>query len=236
MLSRLLPLLDGADVYLLGTGLPSFWVMRMGDMRLILGLSGWTKNDWTGPSALDQLMPPAEPSHELLGDIAAAFKSRPMLTFSEVRTRTGAAPAYAAAGLNRLALLGQVIHDLPGNVYRWRQILPVALSVEQMGPENPETAAGRELVRKQQVQITRDEQTTTGMRALTGNVPERPTEILLDKDNKITRGKCTCSFFFQSGLRRGPCRHMQGATGGKARGGALPSMEQWFEQMAMTSV
>jgi hypothetical protein len=234
VLARLLPLLDDADVYLLGTGLPSFWVMRMGEMYLILGLSGWTKNDWTGPSALDQLAPPAEPSHELMGDIAGAFRSKPALTFNEIRTRTGAAPAYVAAGLNRLALLGQVIHDLPGGVYRWRQVLPVALSLEQMGPENPETVGGRELVRKQQVYITRDEQTTTGMRALTGNVPERPTEILLDKDNKITRGKCTCSFFYQSGLRRGPCRHMQALRAVALRGGGTPSMEQWFEQMAMS--
>ena len=220
VLARLLPLHDGAEVYLLGTGLPSFWVMRMGPMRLILGLSGWTKNDWTGPSALDQLAPPAEPSNELLGDIAAAFRARPALTFRDIQARTGAAPAFVAAGLNRLALLGQVIHDMPAGLYRWRSILPVALSLEQIGPENPETAAGRDLIRKGQVHVTRDEQTPTGLRALTGDVPERPTEILLDRDNKITRGKCTCSFFFQSGLRRGPCRHMQRWRRGPERRGA----------------
>jgi hypothetical protein len=234
VLARLLPLLEGADVYLLGTGLPGFWVMRMGSMRLILGLSGWTKNDWTGPSALDQLMPPAEPSTELLGDIAAAFRDQPALTFDQVRARTGAAPAFVAAGLNRLALLGQVIHDMPAGLYRWRQVLPVALSLEQMGPENPETAAGRELVRKGQVQITRDEQTPKGLRALSGNVPERPTDILLDRDNKIVRGKCTCSFFYQSGLRRGPCRHMQALRSVALSGGSQPSLEQWFEQLAMS--
>ena len=46
------------DVYLLGTGLPSFWVADMGDMQLTLGLSGWTANDWTRGSALDLLAPP----------------------------------------------------------------------------------------------------------------------------------------------------------------------------------
>src|SRR5262249_58906629 len=30
VLARLLPLAEGADVYLLGTGLPSFWSVRMG--------------------------------------------------------------------------------------------------------------------------------------------------------------------------------------------------------------
>lgn len=58
LLARLLPLMEGADVYLLGTGLPSFWSVRMGEMRLMLGLSGWTANDWTGATALDQIAPP----------------------------------------------------------------------------------------------------------------------------------------------------------------------------------
>ncbi len=54
-LARLLPLAERFDVYLLGTGFPSFWVARMGEMRLTLGLSGWTTNDWTRGSALDLL-------------------------------------------------------------------------------------------------------------------------------------------------------------------------------------
>jgi hypothetical protein len=234
VLARLLPLVDGADVYLLGTGLPSFWVLLMGEMRLLLGLSGWTKNDWTGSSALDQLAPPAEPSQELLGDIATCFRGNPSLTFDEIRARTGAAPAFVAAGLNRLALLGQVIHDLPARLYRWRQILPVALSLQQIGPENPENLGAREIVRKGQVTITRDEMTPTGLRALTGNVPERPTEILLDKDNRITRGKCTCSHHYQYGLKRGPCRHMQALRTVALSGAGQPSMEQWFAQLATT--
>ena len=55
-LARLLPLVDEVDVFLLGTGLPSFWSVRMGEMRLLLGLSGWTANDWTsGGGALADL-------------------------------------------------------------------------------------------------------------------------------------------------------------------------------------
>ena len=50
-LARLLPLASEIDVYLLGNGLPSFWVVQMGNMRLTLGLSGWTTNDWTRAAA-----------------------------------------------------------------------------------------------------------------------------------------------------------------------------------------
>lgn len=53
-LARTLPLAESFDVHLLGTGLPHFWVARMGDMRLTLGLSGWTVNDWTRSARSDR--------------------------------------------------------------------------------------------------------------------------------------------------------------------------------------
>ena len=44
-----------AVTFFLLYSLPSFWVADMGDMKLTLGLSGWTTNDWTRGSALDLL-------------------------------------------------------------------------------------------------------------------------------------------------------------------------------------
>src|SRR5260370_1272700 len=151
--------------------------------------------------------PRAARSHDLLADVTATFKERPAQSFAQVRQRTGASAPYLAAALNRLALLGQLVHDLPAGLYRWRPIMPVALSVEQIGPENPETAAARDLARR--VQLTRDERLPNGLRLLGGTVPERPAELLLDPDRRMLRGKCTCSHHFPRGLRRGPCRRLQ---------------------------
>jgi hypothetical protein len=231
VLARLLPLMDSAEVYLLGTGLPSFWVVRMGDMRITLGLSGWTANDWTGAAALDQLAPPADPSTDLLGDIARTFKTQPAQTFEQVRSKTGAAAAYAAAGLNRLALQGHLIHDLSSGQYRWRQIMPVAVAQSQIGPDHPETVAARELIEQNKVNLTRDERTPQGLRVLAGKIPERPVELLLDGDGRMLRGKCTCSHHFKGGLRMGPCRHLQ-ALRLAAMGGKTPStLERWYERL-----
>jgi hypothetical protein len=229
VLARLLPLLESLDVYLLGTGLPSFWVVRMGEMRLILGLSGWTTNDWTGSSALDQIAPPAEPSDTLLGDIAVAFRERPALTFDQVRQRTGAAAPFVAAGLNRLAQLGQLIHDLPAGLYRWRQIMPVAVSLEQIGPDSPETMGARELITARKVRLERDEQLVSGLRLLAGKVPDRPVELLLDADGRMIRGKCTCSHHFKGGLRMGPCRHLQALRSTAMGGQPKKTLEKWYE-------
>lgn len=234
LLGRLLPLLDEAEVYLLGTGLPSFWSIRMGEMRLLLGLSGWTANDWTSSAgALDQLAPPAEPSPALLGDIAGCFQQSPALNFEAIRQRTGASPAYVAAGLNRLALLGQLIHDLHAGVYRWRQILPVPLSPEQVGAENEETTAARQFVRTARVHVTRDDRRDDGLRILEGTVPDRPVSLLLDADGRMLRGRCTCSHHFTGGLRRGPCRHLQALRTAATERQTPWSLEAWFQALSM---
>jgi hypothetical protein len=234
VLARLLPLLDHAEVFLLGTGLPSFWVARMGEMRLTLGLSGWTTNDWTGASALDQLAPPGEPTAAVLAKVASAFQASPTLTFAQVqRQAKGVAAPDVAAGLNRLALMGQLIHDLPAGAYRWRQIMPVAVSLQQLGGgESPETEAAKQLVAQgRQIKVDRDETTDSGLRKVTGKVENRPVEVLLDGDGRIVRGKCTCSHHFTGGLRKGPCRHLQ-ALRTKVLGTVQSAtLDKWYQRL-----
>ena len=55
VLERLLPITRKVKVHLLGRGLPSFYVMYIDGQVFTLGLSGWTKNDWSGSSNFDLL-------------------------------------------------------------------------------------------------------------------------------------------------------------------------------------
>ena len=138
-----------------------------------------------------------------------------------------------SAGLNKLALLGQVIHDLPHQVYRWRQVMPVTLSAEMIGPENPETVAARELVGKR-VRITTDGTDAKGQRHVTAVVDGRSTaQVTLDADDRIVGGKCGCSYFYTGGLRKGPCRHLQAIRNkalGIDQGGT--TLEAWYRRFA----
>jgi hypothetical protein len=229
MLDRLLPLLDEAEVYLLGTGLPSFWSVRMGEMRLLLGLSGWTANDWTGGSSLAQLAPPSEPSRYLASQVASSFRANPGQTLAEVASRAGGPEAQVLAVLNQLAGLGQVIHDLHAGLYRWRSIMPAPLSPERLGPESPETVAAREIARTRSVRVARDEVRPDGGRVLEGTILDRPASLVLDADGRMLRGHCTCSHHHTGGLRKGPCRHLQALRQkADARADAPSSLDAWF--------
>ena len=147
LLARLLPLLDEAEVYLLGTRPAELLVDPDGRDAAVagpLGLDGQRLDRQLG--ARPARTPGRARATTSWATSRPPSSDQPALTFDQIQQRTGAAPAFVAAGLNRLALLGQVIHDLHAGLYRWRQIMPVALSLELIGPENPETAAARELV------------------------------------------------------------------------------------------
>jgi hypothetical protein len=229
VLARLLPMLDEAEVHLLGTGLPSFWSIRMGEVRLLLGLSGWTANDWTGGSTLAQLAPPAEPSRYLVQQVAASFRASPSRTLDQISDRTGGARPEVLAALNQLAGLGQLIHDLHAGVYRWRSVMPVTLSAELIGPEDPEAVAAREIARTQSVHVTRDQFTDDRRRIIEGKILQRPVFLLLDPDGRMVRGQCTCSHHYKGGLRNGPCRHLQALRDKATATGSGPTtLAEWF--------
>jgi hypothetical protein len=135
-----------------------------------------------------------------------------------------------AAGLNRFALLGQLIHDLAGGVYRWRTILPAEAALKQVKIDSPEAEAAKALVEADRVRVTRDE-TVGGLRALTGQVESKEIEVVCDPDGRVTRGQCNCSHYFRFKLRAGPCRHMQALR--RAADGARPAgtLEQWYRML-----
>ncbi|MEW6351862.1 MAG: metal-binding protein [Thermodesulfobacteriota bacterium] len=207
VLARLLPLVERVDVYLLGTGLPSFWVAKMGEMHLTLGLSGWTANEWTRGSALDLLAPPVLPSERMVSDAAAFLRTQRAGTLDQIEAGLHYGRAMTAAVLNRLAHCGQAIYDLAHGRYRWRQALPMALGEEQTGPENPELAAANRIVLGNKATIDRKEDLPTGT-FLQGRAENTSCELVINCDGLIGRGKCGCAHHRKFGIRRGPCRHL----------------------------
>ena len=107
--------------------------------------------------------------------------------------------------------------------------MPVALSLEQLGPESPETLAARELVARRTVKIARDLNRPDGLRILEGESGGRPVSLLLDADGRMLRGRCTCSHHFTGGLRKGPCRHLQALRLFTSHWDKAPNLESWFQ-------
>ncbi|MBI4816732.1 MAG: SWIM zinc finger family protein [Deltaproteobacteria bacterium] len=207
-LARVLPLAEHVDVSLLGSGLPSIWTAHLGDMRFVLGLSGWTTSDWSSGAGLDLLSGAFDADPALAKKLDAHLESVRFAKLADLEKATGAPEAKLTAALFLLAKQGQAIFDFAHGVYRHRPVLSVALSDELLGPEPPELVGARNIVRSHAVRITK-ETNAAGLRILVGQVgDEREVELALDSDGMVKKGRCNCSWHFRFKLRQGPCRHL----------------------------
>lgn len=208
-LARVLPLADRVEVRLLGSGLPSVWIAHMGDMRLVLALSGWTTNDWTSGVGLDLLAGSRPVDMRVMGLADRYLLKEQRGTLSEIASATGSSEENLVPALHKLAKQGQLIFDHADQLYRYRQVMPEVLGEALLGPEHPELVAGREIPQQPKgVVVSRNEMMADGRRMIMAKVDNTSCEVIFDADLVMKKAKCSCSFFHKSGLRAGPCRHL----------------------------
>ncbi|NMO13794.1 SWIM zinc finger family protein [Pyxidicoccus fallax] len=208
VLARLLPLAERVEVQLLGSGLPSIWTVHMGEMRMVLALSGWTANDWTGGASLELLAGDARPDARAVELLTQRLREVQRATLAELASHVSAPREALLGSLHLLAKQGQVVYDFAAQSYRWRQVMPVALSESVLGPEPEEVVQGRRLYQEQKVKLLREESLSGARRVIVAKVAEMECEALFDLDGGLSRAKCGCAHFRRVGLRAGPCRHL----------------------------
>jgi hypothetical protein len=208
VLARLLPLAEKVDVLLFGSGLPSVWTVHMGEMRFVLGLSGWTANDWTRGSNLDTFFAGFEAPPGVADALARYLEVARSAALGDLEKQVSAPRKQVLAGLHELAKRGQLVFDYAAGLYRWRPILPVALTDALLGPESPELVEGRRIAGENKVTIEREEHVRGGGRLLVAKAAGVACEGVVDADGAFRAAKCSCSHFFKNRLRAGPCRHL----------------------------
>ena len=208
VLSRVLPLAEKVTVQLLGSGLPSIWTVHMGELRLTLALSGWTANDWSAGANLAALGGNFTSDPRCLAQLSRHLLTAQLAPLSELTHVTEAPRNVVLGSLHQLARQGQVIYDFALQQYRWRQVMPVALSESVLGPEPEELVVGRRLAAEGAVKIVREEQLTLERRLVMAEVGALTCEAVLDLDGGLTRARCGCSYFRKFRLRGGRCRHL----------------------------
>ncbi len=122
-LARLIPACQHVEVYLAGHGLPSIYILDLGDLLFTLALSGWTDNDWTGGAAKFDLLSrrlTATPA-ELTRTYDALKKVR-LAKEAELTTATGLGVEKVRACLSYLCQVGRAMYDLGGKVFRHRDL------------------------------------------------------------------------------------------------------------------
>jgi hypothetical protein len=214
VLARLLPIAERVTVQLLGSGLPSIWTVHLGEMRFVLALSGWTTNDWTSGANLELLAGAFVPDLRAAATLRAHLKQHHTATFEGLSRLVDVSRPVLIGSLHHLAQQGQLIFDFATRQYRFREVMPAALSESVLGPPSPELTEGLAAFRQGQVLVERRE-LLPGSRQLvmarvrtSGSKEGTRCEAVFDGDGGYAKAACTCDHFRAFRLRKGPCRHL----------------------------
>nr|HEX4312400.1 SWIM zinc finger family protein [Kofleriaceae bacterium] len=232
-LARILPHAKRVTVAVAGPGLPTQYIVDLGDATLAIALSGWTDAGWAGVSTFDLLAADTD-AGRIDALVATLASSRAGIAPDALAQHTRSTRAELRPQL--LAALAQlrVGHDLASGQFFARPLvaeLPAADALRFGGPR--EAAAHRILSEPGAVTITKQADQPEG-RTISGQVVARSgsagprsaadgrraesidgtaarafsPEFTIDRDGRTTKASCTCSDFRRTGLKDGPCEHM----------------------------
>lgn len=211
LLERLIALATRVRVHLLGTGLPSFWVVEMGDVTVTLGLSGWSANDWSAAARFNLLAPRHHVDESAKLAVAQDLQRHWQATPAQIAVRTGLQRADVNAALALWTQAGRAVYDLPGGRFAWRELMREPLQLATLQAASEEENAGLQLVLAGGVTLQGIDQADGHLRlrgqVKQGSRTEQPV-LELNADEQISDAQCTCNHFQQHRLRHGPCSHM----------------------------
>jgi len=212
ILERLISIAQKFTIHLLGRGMPSFYVADLGDMTFTLGLSGWTKNDWSQSGNFDLMAPRANVDALTQQKVFAELQTVYLASPDELARRLSLDRSLVLGALSAYTQAGRVMFDVPKQVYRLRELSREPLPMDKLRFANEREEKARAFVDRKTVQITQASEPYPNHLRLQGtilaNKHRTTTELTLDADERMAGAMCDCNFFRQNKLHKGPCEHI----------------------------
>lgn len=219
-LARLLPVARRVTVSLAGLGMPSFYELDLGELSFVLGLSGWTDNDWAGGARFELLGRRLDGTANDLMLTYGALKVPRFASAEDLARQTGLGLEKTRSALSYLCQIGRAMFDLSGGVYRHRDLFADVFTLKEaqhavsavVEEKNPQQKAARAVFDSDNVRIIAHRPVPTGYK-LSGSVRGshgervRP-QLHVDAEGQIIEGSCTCRHFQSHQLTQGPCEHL----------------------------
>jgi hypothetical protein len=215
LVRRLLPFVGEVEVHLLGSGLPSFWVLRAGPVTLTLGLTGFTAANWSQAVSFDLLLPRKTQGAAQLETVLRYLSTVWVADARQLAASTGLKGEALAEALQTGCQQGRLMYDLAGDVYRLRALTEAPLDLGRLEYRNQRERTAHDLLaRRGAVEIVAENRIAGTGLELTGKVAvsedrrEYRPQLLLNDEGMVTKAECTCTFFRKQGLKAGPCPHL----------------------------
>jgi len=182
LLGRLLPHAKAVDVYLLGAGLPAFYVLDMESASLTLALSGWTDSGWAGIATFDRwagiatfdLLASGGSEDEVLAKRVLNQLIEAPLTLDALSETLRQPRQTIRQVLLQELLKGTLVHDIASGLFQHRPLLAQPLELGRLRYRDArEEQAHRLLATEDQVQLTRIHDLGLDGTAIDGEVQDR---------------------------------------------------------------
>jgi hypothetical protein len=214
ILERLVPIARRFTVHLLGTGMPSFYVADLGHMSFTLGLSGWTANDWSTAGNFDLMAPRAEVDDMTRRRVFEALKQTWVESPDSLAARLELDRSVVLGALAAYTQAGRAIYDLEKQVFRVRELSREPLPVERLRFASEREASASRLLHEGRVRVSA-RQLAAGAIEVQGVISHRSKsfapELVIDADERLVKAECSCNFYQQNKLYKGPCEHILAA-------------------------
>jgi predicted DNA-binding WGR domain protein len=221
LLQRILPFTQHIDVYTLGSGLPTFYVLRMEGASLTLGLSGWTDKNWSASSQFDALLPSQKVEEARLASLVELMRENFCMSMEQICEDLQTTYTQNISALQQLSRKGVIAYDLELKVFRYREISAETPAIEKLKYRNEHEANAHALLDapvtdglSEPVQITKFNHVLGSGSEIHGQIEDRAayrqykTNFFIDLDGRISRAKCTCAWFQRTSFKEGPCEHI----------------------------
>jgi hypothetical protein len=211
VLARVLPHARRLSVAVAGPGLPSIYIVDLGDATLSLALSGWTDAGWAGITTFDLLAADDDPGAvSAVVDALATPLDEPALAARLGRPRADVRRSVLAA----LAQL-RIGHDLATGELFARPLTRTPVPADALKFRDArEAAAHRLLAEPGAVTLTKVHDQGSDGRSIEGQVVDARAHrtfhpsFTIDQEGRTSAATCTCSAVRRAGIKEGPCEHM----------------------------
>lgn len=221
ILERLLPRAKRVRLFLLGTGLPTFWVVDLGELSFTLGLSGWTQNNWSEAGNFDLMAAREEVDNITQQRVFAELGKTWLATPEELAKTTGLAVPVVASALAGWVQAGRAIYDLDRGVYRKRELTREPLPMEKLRFANAREEAAAQMLHRAKIAVDKADTSDGGLK-LEGRIHDYSklygVQLTFDADRRLVHAECSCDYFIRNKLHRGPCEHMLALRAAHRRG------------------
>jgi hypothetical protein len=215
LLKRMLPFVQSVDLHLLGSGLPSFWVLRAGAVTFTLGLSGFTSSNWAQAVSFDLLLPRKAADPGAYDKVLKYLEKHWVASAEDIAKGTKLEAARVLEALQVGSQRGQLMFDLAKGVYRFRPLVGQPLDPGRFEFRNDRERVAHDLVAdKGAVKIVSENRIhdvgleLVGKVAVAADKREYRPSLLIDDDGRVKKADCTCAFFKKHQLKEGPCEHL----------------------------